>query len=115
LFDDWARSYQAFVLDLHHRSPRAAFLLEWLGDKDISGSGPEVDLFKKKAAAARQAITEMGRRNGVRAIEFVTYDSIGAKLEQSGCAHHDNLKDHRITADWIERIIDGHPGIWDGK
>lgn len=115
LFDDWARSYQAFVLDLHHRSPRAAFLLEWLGDKDISGSGPEVDLFKKKAAAARQAITEMGRRNGIRAIEFVTYDSIGAKLEQSGCAHHDNLKDHRITADWIERIIDAHPGIWDGK
>jgi len=113
--DDWTRSYQALVLDLHHRSPRAAFLLDWADESDVSGPGPDVDLFRKKLAAARRTITEMGRRSGIREIEFITYGSLRGKLDQTGCLHHGSLKDHRVTAAWLEGVIDSHPGIWDGK
>jgi len=113
--DDWIQSYQAFILDLHRRSPRAAFLLDWADDSDIPGSSPDDILARKKFAEARQAITEMGRRNGIRRIDFVTYGSLRAKLELSGCAHHPSLRDHRLVAEWMEHIIDAHPELWDGK
>ena len=115
LFDDWTRSYQAFILDLHRRSPRAAFLLDWADDSDFSGTGPEVDLFRKKFAAARQAIIAMGQRNGIRSIQFVTIGALRPKLKLTGCDHHPSLKDHRVLAGWLESVIDAHPGIWDGK
>lgn len=115
LVDDWVRSYQAFVLALHHRAPRAAFLLDWADDSDISGTSPDDELFKKKLAAARQAFTDMARRNGIRAIEFVTYSSLRNKLELTGCAHHPSLQDHRLLANRMKGVIDAHPGLWDGK
>jgi hypothetical protein len=40
---------------------------------------------------------------------------LSIRLEQTGCGHHPTLKDHRLYAAWLERIIDAHPGIWDGK
>lgn len=115
LIDDWTQSYQAFILGLHRRSPRAAFLLDWADDSDVSGSGPDVDLFRKKFAAARQAIIAMGQRNGIRSIQFVTFGALRPKLGLTGCDHHPSLKDHQVLASWLESVIDAHPGIWDGK
>ena len=109
LWDDWVRAFGGFISDLHRRSPRAAFIIDWPDDTSISP--PE---YIAKVAAARRAITDEANRNGVRMIVFGLSDP-SIRLELTGCDHHPSLKDHHVLAAWLERIIDAHPGIWDGK
>ena len=109
LWNDWVIAYRGFIADLHRQSPRAAFIIEWPDDASISP--PE---YRAKFAAAKQALVDETRRDGVRMIVFALPD-LSTRLEQTGCGHHPTLKDHRLYAAWLERIIDAHPGIWDGK
>jgi len=109
LWNDWLAAYLGFIADLHRRSPRAAFIIEWPDNATISP--PE---YRAKFAAAKQALVDEAHRDGVRMIVFALPD-LSIRLEQTGCGHHPTLKDHRLYAAWLERIIDSHPGIWDGK
>ena len=109
LWNDWLAAYRGFIADLHRRSPRAAFIIEWPDEASI-----EPPVYQAKFAAAKQALVDEARRDGVRMIVFALPD-LSIRLEQTGCGHHPTLKDHRLYAAWLERIIDAHPGIWDGK
>jgi len=109
LWNDWVIAYRGFIADLHRRSPRTAFIIEWPDEASISP--PE---YRAKFAAAKQALVDEAHRDGVRMIVFALPD-LSMRLDLTGCGHHPTLKDHRLYADWLERIIDSHPGIWDGK
>lgn len=111
LWADWLAAYRGFIADLHRRSPHAAFILEW-PDAETANA---LD-YRTALAAARQALADAAHREGVRMILFSYPDrKTLTRMEQTGCDHHPNLEDHHLFAGWLERIIDAHPGIWDGK
>jgi hypothetical protein len=106
-FDDWVQSYRDFVADLHRRSPRAAFILDWPEDQDIGEA-----TYRAKFAAAKQALAADAKRKGIRMMLFASPNRLRSQLEMSGCKYHGSLKDNRLLADWLIAIIDAHPGIW---
>ena len=111
LWADWLAAYRGFIADLHRRSPHAALILEW-PDAETAKSLA----YRVKLEAARQALADEAHRDGVRVILFSYPDwKTLTRMEQTGCDHHPSLADHRLFADWLERLIDAHPGIWDGK
>jgi len=111
LWADWLEAYRGFIADLHRRSPHAAFILEWPDEETANSLA-----YRSELAAGRQALANGAKRDGARMILF-SYPGLKMlkRMEQTGCDHHPSLKDHRLFADWLEGLIDAHPGIWDGK
>ena len=101
------QSYRDFVADLHRRSPRAAFILDWPEDQDIGEA-----TYRTKFAAAKQALAADAKRKGIRMMLFASPNRLRSQLEMSGCKYHGSLKDNRLLANWLIAIIDAHPGIW---
>jgi len=104
---DFAKGYVDFVLRLHKRYPKAAFLIRWM---DTSNSS---DLsFVHGFNGARQSVLKAARKAGIKKIEFLLTDF---DQDRTACHGHSSLGDHQKLTAWLTATIDAHPDYWQGR
>ena len=108
LAEAYIARFEAFVAELHRRSPGAALLIWWPDPATLTDPGHAA-----MAKMGRDRIAAAAAAAGVRHIDFLAPG--GPPFEIAACDYHLTLADHRRLAAWFSAYLLQHPEYWDGN
>lgn len=104
LVDEWAATFEQFVIRLHRRSPDTKIVVAW-PDRAAQTDTDATRMF----TMAQKQVEAAARRGEIRKVSFLQM-APGLKLQNSACDYHPSAEDHRKLAAYVTKAIEASTG-----